>query len=108
LSYAPSRTQRTNKKAIWRLFLSFIWLGGLGSVAGIWLRIVARRDIVGTRERGSRLPIAGITADLGAPVTSGQYPMRIKRSFGVRAPEEAHDDPRSVFAGLRAGSRRHE
>jgi Domain of unknown function (DUF4190) len=59
-SYAPPRTQRTNKKAIWSLVFSIIWLGGLGSVAGIWLGVVARREMAGTGERGARLAIAGI------------------------------------------------
>lgn len=59
-SYAPPRTQGTNTKAIWSLVLSIIWLGGLGSVAGIWLGIVARREIAGTGDRGTRLAIAGI------------------------------------------------
>src|SRR5919201_6740608 len=54
-SYAPPRTQRTNKKAIWSLVLSIITLGGLGSVAGIWLGIVARREIAETGEPGTRL-----------------------------------------------------
>lgn len=59
-SYAPPRTQRTSKKAIWSLVLSIIWLGGLGSVAGICLGIAARREIAGTGERGDGLAIAGI------------------------------------------------
>lgn len=59
-SYAPPATQRTNKMAIWSLILSIIWLGGLGSLAGIFLGISARRRIAGTGERGAGLAIAGI------------------------------------------------
>ena len=40
-SYAPTGTQRTNNMAIWSLILSIIWLGGLGSVAGVALGIAA-------------------------------------------------------------------
>jgi hypothetical protein len=58
--YAPPRTQRTNKMAIWSLILSIITLGGLGSVAGIALGIAARRRIAETGERGSGLAVAGI------------------------------------------------
>ena len=59
-SSAPPRTQRTNKMAIWSLILSIIWLGGLGSLAGIMLGFAARRQIPQTGERGSGLAIAGI------------------------------------------------
>ena len=59
-SYAPPATQRTSKMAIWSLILSIIWLGGLGSLAGIVLGISARRRIAGTGERGAGLAMAGI------------------------------------------------
>lgn len=59
-SYAPPATQRTNKMAIWSLILSIVWLGGLGSLAGIVLGISARRRIAGTGERGAGLAAAGI------------------------------------------------
>ena len=59
-SYAPPATQRTNKMAIWSLILSIIWLGGLGSLAAIFLGISARRRIAGTSERGAGLAAAGI------------------------------------------------
>jgi hypothetical protein len=52
--------QGTNKMAIWSLILSIIWLGGLGSVAGIALGIAARRRIEGSGERGAGLAAAGI------------------------------------------------
>ena len=57
---APSATRRINRKAIWSLVLSIVWLGGLGSVAGILLGVSARRRISGTDERGAGLAIAGI------------------------------------------------
>lgn len=53
-------TQRTNKKAIWSLVLSIIWLGGLGPIAGIMLGIAARRQIAQSGERGAGLATAGI------------------------------------------------
>lgn len=59
-SYAPPANQRTNKMAIWSLILSIIWLGGLGSLAGIFLGISARRRIAGTGERGAGLAAGGI------------------------------------------------
>lgn len=57
---APQRTQRINKMAIWSLILSIVWLGGLGSVAGIALGAAARRRIAGTGERGAGAAVAGI------------------------------------------------
>jgi hypothetical protein len=46
--------------AIWSLVLSIITLGGLGSIAGIWLGAAARRTIPETGERGYGLAVAGI------------------------------------------------
>lgn len=57
---APPAAQRTSKGAIWSLVLSILWLGGLGSVAGILLGVSARRRIAGTGERGAGLAVAGI------------------------------------------------
>jgi uncharacterized protein DUF4190 len=57
---APPATPRTSKMAIWSLVLSILWLGGLGSVAGILLGVSARRRINGTGERGAALAVAGI------------------------------------------------
>lgn len=57
---APPRTQRTSKMAIWSLILSIIWLGGVGSLAGIVLGAAARRRIAATGERGAGLAAAGI------------------------------------------------
>jgi Domain of unknown function (DUF4190) len=59
-SSAPPATHRTSKMAIWSLVLSILWLGGLGSVAGILLGVSARRRIAGTGERGAGLAAAGI------------------------------------------------
>lgn len=59
-TYAPPRTQRTSKMAIWSLILSILWLGGLGSLAGIALGAAARRRIPVTGERGAGLAVAGI------------------------------------------------
>jgi hypothetical protein len=57
---APPATRRTSKMAIWSLILSIVWLGGLGSLAGIVLGAAARRRIAGTGERGAALAAAGI------------------------------------------------
>ena len=46
--------------AIWSLVLSILTLGGLGSLARIWLGFTARRRITETGERGHGLAIAGI------------------------------------------------
>jgi hypothetical protein len=46
--------------AIWSLVLSIITLGGVGSIAGIWLGTAARRRIPETGERGYGLAVAGI------------------------------------------------
>ncbi len=53
-------TQRFSRKAIWSLVLSVLWLGGLGSVAGIMLGVSARRDIASTGDRGAGVAVAGI------------------------------------------------
>lgn len=57
---APPATQRIDRRAIWSLVLSILWLGGAGSVAGIMLGISARRRIAGTGDRGAGLAVAGI------------------------------------------------
>lgn len=46
--------------AIWSLVLSIITLGGLGSIAGIWLGAKARGRIRETGEDGDGLALAGI------------------------------------------------
>jgi Domain of unknown function (DUF4190) len=57
---AAPATRRFSAMAIWSLILSIITVGGLGSVAGIWLGAVARRRISVTGERGAGLALAGI------------------------------------------------
>jgi Domain of unknown function (DUF4190) len=56
----PPATQRFSRKAIWSLVLSILWLGGLGSIAGIMLGVPARREIGGTGDRGAGVAVAGI------------------------------------------------
>ena len=56
----PPATQRFSRKAIWSLVLSILWLGGLGSVAGIMLGVSARHQIAQTGERGNGVAVAGI------------------------------------------------
>jgi hypothetical protein len=58
--YGPPAADRINKMAIWSLVLSILTLGGLGSVAGIWLGAAARRRVAATGERGRGLAAAGI------------------------------------------------
>jgi hypothetical protein len=58
--HGPQASDRTNKMAIWSLVLSILTLGGLGSIAGIWLGALARRKVAETGERGRGLAIAGI------------------------------------------------
>ncbi len=57
---AAPQTQRTSRMAVWSLVLSIITLGGLGSLAGIWLGFTARRRIAETGEHGSGVAVAGI------------------------------------------------
>ena len=59
-AYGPPAADRTNRMAIWSLVLAILTLGGLGSVAGIWLGATARRRIAKTGERGRGLAAAGI------------------------------------------------
>ncbi len=56
----PQAGQRTDRMAAWSLVLSIVWLGGLGSLAGIALGIAARRRIAETGGRGTGLAVAGI------------------------------------------------
>ena len=58
--HGPQAPNRTNRMAIWSLVLSILTLGGLGSVAGIWLGVAAQRKMAETGERGRGLAIAGI------------------------------------------------
>ena len=58
--YGPPAADRINKMAVWSLVLSILTLGGLGSVAGIWLGATARRRVAETGERGHGLAVAGI------------------------------------------------
>ena len=81
-SYAPSATQHTSKMAIWSLILSIIWLGGLGSLAGIFLGISARRRIAGTGERGAGLAAAGIVIGVITLVIAIAYWALIAKHMG--------------------------
>jgi len=58
--YGTPTADRISKMAIWSLILSILTLGGLGSIAGIWLGAAARRRIAETGERGHGLATAGI------------------------------------------------
>jgi Domain of unknown function (DUF4190) len=59
-AYTHRTSDRLNRTAIWSLVLSILTLGGIGSIAGIWLGIRARARIDQTGERGRGLAIAGI------------------------------------------------
>ena len=81
-SYAPPETQRTNRTAIWSLILSIVWLGGLGSLAGIVLGFSARRRIAETGERGASLALAGIVAGVLTLVFAVAYWVFLAQHFG--------------------------
>jgi hypothetical protein len=81
-TYAPPAPQRTSRKAIWSLILSIVWLGGLGSLAGIMLGISARRQTAVTGERGSGLAIAGIIVGVVTLITAVVYWILIARHLG--------------------------
>lgn len=59
-AYTQPASDRTNRMAIWSLVLSILTLGGIGSIAGIWLGVRARGRIDQTGERGRGLAIAGV------------------------------------------------
>jgi uncharacterized protein DUF4190 len=81
-SYAPPAMHRTSKMAIWSLILSIVWLGGLGSLAGIFLGISARRRIAGTGERGAGLAAAGIVIGIITLLLGIAYWILIARHMG--------------------------
>jgi hypothetical protein len=81
-SYAPAGNQRTNRRAIWSLILSILWLGGLGSLAGIMLGFSARRRIAETGQRGAGLATAGIVVGAVTLVFAIAYWVFIARYTG--------------------------
>jgi Domain of unknown function (DUF4190) len=82
-TYAPpAAPQRTSKMAIWSLILSIVWLGGLGSLAGIALGVSARRRIAATGERGAGLAIAGIVIGVLTLIFAIVYWAVIARHMG--------------------------
>lgn len=68
--------------AIWSLILSIVWLGGLGSLAGILLGISARRRIAYTGERGAGLAAAGIVIGVITLLIAIAYWILIARHMG--------------------------
>jgi hypothetical protein len=68
--------------AIWSLVLSILWLGGLGSIAGIVLGASARRRISMTGERGAGLAIAGIVIGVLTLIFAVAYWIVIAGHFG--------------------------
>lgn len=81
-SHAPRGSQGTNRTAIWSLVLSILWLGGLGSLAGIMLGFSARRRIAETGQRGAGLALAGIVVGVVTLVFAIAYWIFIARYFG--------------------------
>ena len=59
-AYTQPASGPTSRAAIWSLVLSILTLGGIGSIAGIWLGVRARGRIDQTGERGRGLALAGI------------------------------------------------
>lgn len=72
-SAPPPTTSHFNKAAIWSLVLSILWLGGLGSIAGIILGVSSRRRIAGTGERGAGVATAGIAVGVVTLVIAIAY-----------------------------------
>jgi hypothetical protein len=68
--------------AIWSLIVSILWLGGLGSLAGIMLGFSARRRIAETGQRGAGLAIAGIVVGVITLVFAIAYWVFIARYLG--------------------------
>jgi hypothetical protein len=83
--YAPAQAPRTNRMAIWSLVLSILTLGGLGSLAGIWLGVAARRTISRTGERGNGLAIAGIIVGVLTLIFAIAYWVYIAKHVGGAA-----------------------
>lgn len=81
-AHAPPARQRTSKMAIWSLVLSILTLGGLGSIAGIFLGISARRRIAMTGERGAGLAIAGIIIGVLTLIFAVAYWIVLARHMG--------------------------
>jgi hypothetical protein len=75
-------TERINRTAIWSLVLSILTLGGIGSIAGIWLGFNARRRIDQTGERGRGLAIAGIIVGVITFILAIWYWIVIAKYFG--------------------------
>jgi Domain of unknown function (DUF4190) len=80
--YAQPTAERTNRMAIWSLVLSILTLGGIGSIAGIWLGLTARRRIDQTGERGRGLAIAGIIVGVITFILAIWYWVVIAKYFG--------------------------
>ncbi len=59
-AYNQRASGQISRMAIWSLVLSILTLGGIGSIAGIWLGVRARDRIDQSGERGRGLAIAGI------------------------------------------------
>src|SRR6266487_776275 len=59
-AYTQRASDRIDRMAIWSLVLSILTLGGIGSIAGIWLGAKARARVDQSGERGRGLAIAGI------------------------------------------------
>ena len=64
--YGSEETADTNELAIASLFLSIVWLFGLGSIAGIFLALRSIRQIrdSGGKEGGRVIAIAGLVAGI--------------------------------------------
>ena|SRR5215467_9747901 len=78
----PSAPQRTSRMAIWSLILSIVWIGGLGSLAGIALGASARRRIAVTGERGAGLAAAGIVIGVLTLIFAVLYWIVVARHMG--------------------------
>lgn len=68
-----TRAARTNAKAVASLTLALVWLGGIGSILGIALGLLARREIARSSDaqRGAGLARAGIVVGVFGMLLAG-------------------------------------
>ena len=81
-AYTRQAPGRISRMAIWSLVLSILTLGGLGSIAGIWLGVTARNRIGHSGERGRGLAIAGIIVGVITLLFAIGYWIVIARHLG--------------------------
>ncbi len=81
-AYTQRASDRIDRMAIWSLVLSILTLGGIGSIAGIWLGAKARARVDQSGERGRGLAIAGIVVGVITLLFAIGYWVYIARHVG--------------------------